>query len=158
MWKYLDLNANYSRGTLGYDSSVTGFKSDFSAVSLNLKLSLIGPEYYVRPFVFAGVGAILFDRQLNFHKELIDSALPTAGGGINFRLSPVVSLNLQETFMFTNNDSRDGVVSGKKDDYLMQFVRQFTYANQGKAFYTGLKGLGEMIFEDYETNRKKKIK
>lgn len=45
-----------------------------------------------------------------------------------------------------------------KDDYLMQFVREFTYANQGKAFYTGLKGLGEMIFEDYEANRKKRIK
>ncbi|XCF07668.1 VWA domain-containing protein [Tamlana crocina] len=45
-----------------------------------------------------------------------------------------------------------------KDDYLMQFVREFTYANQGKAFYTGIKGLGEMIFEDYETNRKKRIR
>ena len=45
-----------------------------------------------------------------------------------------------------------------KDEYLMQFVRDFTHANQGKAFYTGLKGLGEMIFEDYETNRKKRIK
>ncbi|WP_053990348.1 VWA domain-containing protein [Mangrovimonas sp. TPBH4] len=45
-----------------------------------------------------------------------------------------------------------------QDNYLMQFVREFTYANQGKAFYTGLKGLGEMIFEDYETNRKKRIR
>lgn len=45
-----------------------------------------------------------------------------------------------------------------QDPYLMQFVREFTYANQGKAFYTGLKGLGEMIFEDYETNRRKRIK
>lgn len=45
-----------------------------------------------------------------------------------------------------------------QDNYLMQFVREFTQANQGKAFYTGLKGLGEMIFEDYETNRKKRIK
>ncbi|MFY0629152.1 MAG: VWA domain-containing protein [Flavobacteriaceae bacterium] len=45
-----------------------------------------------------------------------------------------------------------------QDNYLMQFVREFTYANQGKAFYTGIKGLGEMIFEDYETNRKKRIK
>ena len=42
--------------------------------------------------------------------------------------------------------------------YLMQFVQTFTQANQGKAFYTGLKGLGEMIFEDYETNRKKRIR
>lgn len=45
-----------------------------------------------------------------------------------------------------------------QDPYLMQFVREFTQANQGKAFYTGLKGLGEMIFEDYETNRKKRIR
>ncbi|WP_062058800.1 vWA domain-containing protein [Aquimarina longa] len=45
-----------------------------------------------------------------------------------------------------------------QDPYLMQFVREFTYANQGKAFYTGLSGLGEMIFEDYETNRKKRIR
>jgi uncharacterized protein with von Willebrand factor type A (vWA) domain len=45
-----------------------------------------------------------------------------------------------------------------KDPYLQKFVNRFTEANQGKAFYTGLKGLGEMIFEDYETNRKKKIK
>jgi uncharacterized protein with von Willebrand factor type A (vWA) domain len=44
------------------------------------------------------------------------------------------------------------------DPYLQQFVNRFTEANQGKAFYTGLKGLGEMIFEDYETNRKKRIK
>ena len=45
-----------------------------------------------------------------------------------------------------------------QDRYLMQFVQEFTRANQGKALYTGLKGLGEMIFEDYETNRKKRIK
>lgn len=45
-----------------------------------------------------------------------------------------------------------------QDPYLMQFVRHFTEANQGKAFYTGLQGLGEMIFEDYETNRKKRIR
>lgn len=45
-----------------------------------------------------------------------------------------------------------------EDPYLMQFVREFTLANKGKALYTGLKGLGEMIFEDYESNRKKRIK
>ena len=45
-----------------------------------------------------------------------------------------------------------------EDPYLMRFVREFTQANKGKAFYTGLKGLGEMIFEDYENNRKRRIK
>jgi len=45
-----------------------------------------------------------------------------------------------------------------QDPYLRSFVEQFTKSNQGKAFYTGLKGLGEMIFTDYEQNRKKKIR
>ncbi len=45
-----------------------------------------------------------------------------------------------------------------QDPYLMRFVRQFTEANKGKALFTGLKGLGEMIFEDYETNRKKRLR
>jgi uncharacterized protein with von Willebrand factor type A (vWA) domain len=44
-----------------------------------------------------------------------------------------------------------------QDPYLKQFVRTFTEANLGKAFFTGLKGLGEMIFEDYEKNRKKRL-
>ncbi|WP_224490863.1 vWA domain-containing protein [Robertkochia flava] len=45
-----------------------------------------------------------------------------------------------------------------QDPYLMQFVRHFTEANRGKAFFTGLQGLGEMIFEDYENNRKRRIR
>lgn len=45
-----------------------------------------------------------------------------------------------------------------RDPYLQAFVDAFTKSNKGKAFYTGLKGLGEMIFHDYESNRKKRIK
>ncbi|MFC7357627.1 VWA domain-containing protein [Jejudonia soesokkakensis] len=44
------------------------------------------------------------------------------------------------------------------DPYLQQFVDHFTEANHGKAFYTGLQGLGEMIFTDYENNRRKKLR
>ncbi len=45
-----------------------------------------------------------------------------------------------------------------QDPYLMQFVRHFTQANKGKAFFTGLQDLGEMIFEDYEKNRRRRLK
>ena len=44
-----------------------------------------------------------------------------------------------------------------QDPYLREFVELFTAQNQGKAFLTGLSGLGEMIFEDYEKNRIKRI-
>ena len=40
------------------------------------------------------------------------------------------------------------------DPYLQKFVNRFTEANQEKAFYTGLKGLGEIIFEDYRVSQK----
>lgn len=44
-----------------------------------------------------------------------------------------------------------------KDPYLRQFVERFTAQNQGKAFLTDLSDLGQMIFEDYEKNRIKRI-
>ena len=44
-----------------------------------------------------------------------------------------------------------------RDNYLTAFIDEFTDANQGKAYYTGLKGLGEMIFQDYTTKKRKKL-
>jgi uncharacterized protein with von Willebrand factor type A (vWA) domain len=43
-----------------------------------------------------------------------------------------------------------------RDPYLMNFVEQFTRANNGKAFYSSLKGLGEFIFQDYKNNKGKR--
>ncbi len=43
-----------------------------------------------------------------------------------------------------------------RDPYLVQFVQQFTQANNGKAFYSSLKGLGEFIFMDYKNNKRKR--
>jgi len=44
-----------------------------------------------------------------------------------------------------------------RDNYLIDFIDEFTEANQGKAYFTGLKGLGEMIFRDYTNKKRKKI-
>ncbi len=43
-----------------------------------------------------------------------------------------------------------------RDPYLMRFVDQFTRANNGKAFYSSLQGLGEFIFMDYKNNKGKR--
>jgi Ca-activated chloride channel homolog len=45
-----------------------------------------------------------------------------------------------------------------RDPYLQRFIQEFTAVNQGKAIYTGLNGLGEMILEDYKQNRRRNIK
>lgn len=43
------------------------------------------------------------------------------------------------------------------DPYLKEFVREFTQVNNGNAYYSSLKGLGHLIFEDYRRNRRKKF-
>jgi len=42
------------------------------------------------------------------------------------------------------------------DPYLKEFVREFTEANNGRAYYSDLNGLGDLIFQDYKKNRKKR--
>ena len=41
-----------------------------------------------------------------------------------------------------------------QDNYLQKFIEKFTEANQGRAFYTGLQGLADMVFRDHTSNRK----
>ncbi|MFN8260262.1 MAG: hypothetical protein U0X41_04895 [Chitinophagales bacterium] len=45
-----------------------------------------------------------------------------------------------------------------KDPYLQRYVQEFTEINKGKAFYTSLDGLGDFIFEDYERNKKRRVR
>lgn len=44
------------------------------------------------------------------------------------------------------------------DPYLQSFVRNFTEVNNGKAFYSSLDGLGHFVFEDYERNKRKRMR
>ena len=41
------------------------------------------------------------------------------------------------------------------DPWLQQFVRDFTIANNGNAYYSSLEGLGNLVFEDYRRNKRK---
>jgi len=43
------------------------------------------------------------------------------------------------------------------DPYLKAFVREFTKANNGNAYYSSLQGLGHLLFEDFRNNRRKNL-
>lgn len=43
------------------------------------------------------------------------------------------------------------------DPYLKAFVREFTKANNGNAYYSNLEGLGNLVFEDFKRNRRKQL-
>jgi uncharacterized protein with von Willebrand factor type A (vWA) domain len=44
------------------------------------------------------------------------------------------------------------------DPYLKKFVQDFTEVNNGKAYYSDLNNLGEFVLEDFQKNRRKKIR
>lgn len=44
------------------------------------------------------------------------------------------------------------------DPYLQQFVDDFTEANQGMAYFTGLDGLGDIVFRDYQKNKSRRLR
>jgi Ca-activated chloride channel homolog len=43
------------------------------------------------------------------------------------------------------------------DNYLKEFVQEFTQVNNGKAYYSNLDNLGSFIFEDFQNNKRKRV-
>lgn len=120
---HLDLNLTATKGKVGFNRPAGRFLSDVSTATINLRLHLLNSNATVRPYIFGGWGGILFDRGLEVTPRNLDFANPSTGAGINFRLGPVVNLNIQETFLFSNRDHRDGVTAGGNNDkYLFHSV------------------------------------
>ncbi len=115
---HFDLNLSATRGAVGFSRGPGYFLSNLTTATANLRFNILGPESFVRPYVFGGFGGMLFDKKFNITKRNLDFATPSFGGGINIKMGPVVMLNLQETFMYSNRDSRDGVTGGNTDDFL----------------------------------------
>ncbi|MBL0342309.1 MAG: OmpA family protein [Bacteroidetes bacterium] len=128
---HLDANLLFTKGEVGYVKDSSKFHSGLSTVTLNLRFNLLGPQYSFRPYIFAGAGALLFaDNPTVKDKSKIDYAAPSVGGGFNVQLSPNVMLNIQEMFLYSTNDNKDGVEENRNDAYLLHTVG-FTF-NAGK--------------------------
>ena len=145
--KLFDANVMLSKGTLGFNSGApTGFRSDFNAATINLRFNIVAPEYIIRPYVIAGVGAIMFDNGVDFDKNKIDYVLPNVGAGLNIRLTPTIMFNVQQSFMYTNRDGRDGVNNNssefKSKDAFLQTMAGLTF-NMGNSKDTDLDGVSD---------------
>jgi OmpA-OmpF porin, OOP family len=115
---HIDVGLMVNKGTIGYSRDNGNFNSQFTSALLNFKFNILGPNSPVRPYLLVGGGAILFDKNLDITKEKVDYVAPSFGGGINFKLGESVMLNLQETFLYTNEDKRDGIINDRNDAYL----------------------------------------
>lgn len=85
------------------------------------------------------IGNKYYKNSFGIDSKILNKTLNLAGQLRRLKI-PVI------TFMIAN------------DPYLQAFVRNFTEVNNGKAFYSSLDGLGSFIFEDYENNKKKRMR
>ncbi len=85
------------------------------------------------------IGRKYYKNSFGIDSKILNRTLNLAGQLKRLKI-PVI------TFMIAN------------DPYLQAFVRNFTQVNNGKAFYSSLDGLGQFIFEDYERNKRKRMR
>ncbi len=110
------------KGRIGIERPTGFFRSSFTSGLLNLRYNFFRSSADVNPYLFVGGGGILFDKNIDLGKDNIakklDFASPSFGGGFNVKLGTIVTFNIQETFIYSNSDTRDGIKVGKNDAYL----------------------------------------
>jgi len=136
--RHFDASIFFSRGELGYnnfDNKIAGKPSHFlvrhNTANLVLRMYLTGPQAVVRPYLFGGAGLVWYEKVYSNVSEDFVFSLPTGGVGINFALGSVVSLQLQETFLYTTGDYVDNLVEGRSNDMQLYHTAGLTF-NLGK--------------------------
>ncbi len=121
----LDISLLMTKGETGFIAYETGrFRQQLTTGTINFRLNLIGAEYMFRPYIFVGGGVMMFSDLMEGadNVEKFDFAAPSFGAGLNFRMGKAVILNLQETFMYSSSDGKDGVVKNSNDFFLLHSV------------------------------------
>ena len=128
------------------------------------------PFLSVGPFHTNTKAGIKLSRQIlrkkgNVNKQIFmitdgkPSALFTDDGRIyknSFGLDPrIVNKTLDEAVACRKDKIKITTFMIAQDHYLVNFIEEFTKANNGKAYYSDLDNLGQNIFVDYIKNRKR---
>jgi outer membrane protein OmpA-like peptidoglycan-associated protein len=120
----LDISLMMTKGETGYMGEDSRFRQQLSTGTINFRLNLIGADYLVRPYIFAGGGIMMFSNLMEGEDnvEKFDFAAPSFGAGLNLRMGKAVILNLQETFMYSSSDGKDDFVKNSNDFFLHHSV------------------------------------
>lgn len=138
--RHFDASLFFTRGEQGYVQKnvpidqlnyIPNFLLRTNTANLILRFYLTTPNTIIRPYVFVGAGSIWYEAVYEIEHERFEFSVPTFGGGINFKLGPVVSLQLQESFMYTSTDNIDHKVGEGINDMFLYHTAGLTF-NLGK--------------------------
>jgi len=97
----------------------SNFKAQYNQVNFVLRYNILRPEATVRPYIFAGAGLIVFEKKYTIPHQRVEGALPNFGAGANFRINPLLSLQLEESFSYLTTDAIDKTVGGPTNDMML---------------------------------------
>ncbi len=138
--KHFDASLFFTRGEFGYiqknqpiieSSSPNSFLVRTNTTNLILRFYFTKPNTVLRPYIFAGAGVIWYEAVYSIQHQHFEFSVPTFGGGLNVKLGPVVSLNLQESFLYTSTDNIDYRNAGNNNDLILFHTAGLTF-NLGK--------------------------
>jgi len=136
---HFDASVFFTRGEVGNTEPRSEWSSEIdpnhflvrmNTANLVLRFNLLAPRWAIRPYVYAGAGIIMHERIYGLH-ERFDYAMPSFGGGFNFRLNSTVSFQLEESFMYTTADNMDHDEGGGSNDGYLYHKAGLTF-NLGK--------------------------
>lgn len=147
--------------------SLVVFGDEAKIVSLSeLPFLNVGP-YHTNTRAGLQLARSLLRRRGNVNKQIFmvtdgkPSAIFDGVGRLyknSFGLDPrIVNKTLDEAVQCRREKITVSTFMVANDPYLINFVEEFTKANQGRAYYSSLNNLGEYIFVDYLKNRKKRM-
>ncbi|HKR03555.1 MAG TPA: OmpA family protein [Bacteroidia bacterium] len=127
----LDFNLFFTKGETGFFSDTGRFRSELTTGTANLRFNILGADAFLRPYIFVGGGAMMFAKNPTVDKGRFDYAAPSFGAGINIRMGSTVSLNIQETVLYSTGDLRDGAPEANENDAFLFHSIGLTF-NAGK--------------------------
>ncbi|MDT8394166.1 MAG: OmpA family protein [Bacteroidales bacterium] len=119
---HFDLSVFLSKGTVGYNGDSLPFSAPYTSLIINARFNILAQRYAVIPYILVGGGAMLFDRDMDVRASKMDWIAPSFGAGVNIKMGKSIMLNLQETFLYSSTDRRDGVAANENDMYLLHSV------------------------------------
>ncbi len=147
--------------------ALVSFGDDAQLLSVNeLPFLTVGP-FHTNTRAGLQLARNLLRRRGNVNKQIFmvtdgkPSAITLPSGKVYknaFGLDPrVVNKTLDEAVACRRERIPITTFMVARDPYLINFVEELTQANQGRAYYSNLGNLGEMVFVDYIRNRRKKF-
>ena len=143
--KHLDLNIGATTGSVGYiDNGSRRFSTKMTEYSARLKYHIFeNGTRTLTPYISTGLGYMQFrkrivrnDNPYGYHhgsKEDFDNMiLPSFGFGLSMKLSPSISLVLDENYIRSDYDAIDNHVNNANDVYLQHSLGMVFTIAKGK--------------------------